>query len=138
MEAIENNLFLPLHKWARRQDENFCTEVLAWVLKHLLERQPEVAVRLLESLTDRFLVVPPEEALRINVDTQRRNVKGRTDLEIRWADCLVVVEVKVESKLRKGQMKRYRGYLRKSQVPRTLLLLLTRDAPTFDEGDDRP
>ena len=45
MAALANNLFLRLHKLAaqQRQDENYCTEVLALLLQHLLDRQPDVA-----------------------------------------------------------------------------------------------
>ncbi len=35
-----NNLFLRLHKWASRQDENFLTESLVLVLDHLLVLAP--------------------------------------------------------------------------------------------------
>jgi len=83
-------------------------------------------------------VVSPEEASRVDLRTQVETTEGRPDLEIRWADCLVVVEVKVESALHKGQLEGYRVYLRESEAPRSLLVLLTRYAVAFDEGDERP
>ena len=42
MASPSNNLFLRLHKWAVRQDENFLTESLAVVLEQLLVLAPEV------------------------------------------------------------------------------------------------
>jgi hypothetical protein len=138
MAAPANNLFLRLHKWAARQDENFCTESLALVLQHLLERHPGVAVRFLQVLTDDFLVVSADEAGKIGIRTQVDTSEGRPDLEIRWPDHLMVIEVKVESEVQKGQLEGYRLWLRNSGRPRTLLVLLARYPPTFEEQDERP
>ena len=46
MASPANNLFLRLHKWASRQDENFLTESLAVVLEQLLVLAPAVGTRL--------------------------------------------------------------------------------------------
>ncbi len=138
MEAAENNLFLRLHKWASRQDENFCTEALALVLSHLQTGQPAVCARLLEAVTEGFLVVPPDKVVEIDVRTQVETTEGRPDLEIRWADCLVVIEVKVESELRKGQLEGYRVFLRESGRARTQLVLLTQYPQAFEPSDEKP
>ena len=57
------------------------------------------------ALTEDFLVVPPDEAPKIDIRTQAETTEGRPDLEVRWADYLVVIEVKVESELHKGNSK---------------------------------
>ena len=46
MASPAANLFLRLHKWAARQDENFLTESLAVVLEQLLVLAPDVGTRL--------------------------------------------------------------------------------------------
>jgi hypothetical protein len=138
MAAPANNLFLRLHKWASRQDENYCTEALALVLSHLLAGQPEVGVRLLSSLTEDFLVVPQDEAANVDIRTQVETTEGRPDLEITWTDFLVVIEAKVESELHKGQLEGYRVMLRESGRSHTRLVLLTRYPQTFDPPDEKP
>jgi hypothetical protein len=123
--VAQPNLFLRLHKWATRQDENFVTESLALVLQTLLEREPELAVRLVKLLSGGLIDVPPEEALTVEVRTQVEVVKGRPDLELRTRKYLVVVEVKVESDVQAGQLEGYRLYLAESGVADTRLILLT-------------
>jgi hypothetical protein len=136
--ADDKNLFHRLHKWAVRQDENFCTEVLALIVQHLLERHPAVGVRLLSLLTKEVLVVPESEAAKVDIRTQAETTEGWADLEIRWTDCLVVIEVKVESGVGKGQLQAYRAFLRESGYARTLLVLLTRDPATLGADGEKP
>jgi hypothetical protein len=119
-------LFLRLHKWAARQDENYLTEALALVLELLLEREPGVGVRLVEALTGGFLTVPPAEASTIDLRTQVETEGGRPDLELRSPNALVLIEVKVEAEVRTGQLEGYRLLLQQSGVARTSLGLLTR------------
>ena len=52
MASPSSNLFLRLHKWASRQDENFLTESLAVVLEQLLVLAPAVGTRLVSRLTE--------------------------------------------------------------------------------------
>jgi hypothetical protein len=138
MAGASPNLFGRLHKWAARQDENFLTESLALVLQFLLERAPSVGVRLLGQLTDGFLRIQSEDAGTVDVSTQTETSQGRPDLTIRAPNCLVVVEVKVESEVRAGQLEGYRLYLGESGSARTQLVLLTRYPPTYAEGGERP
>jgi hypothetical protein len=131
MEAPENNLFLRLRKWASGQDENFCTESLVFVLRRLLDHQPDVGVRLLELLTDKLLHVPSGEAAKVRIRTQVGTAKGRPDIVIGWADQEIVIEVKVESEPQPGQLVGYKDI-------GTGLVLLTRYKPTIPEGENAP
>src|SRR5213082_1993494 len=97
VQSPRNNLLLLLHKWARRQDENFLTEAFAHLLQHLLDEEPEAAVGFLESLTGGFLRVKAAEARHVALRTQIILSEGRPDLEIRTIEQLVYVEVKSES-----------------------------------------
>jgi hypothetical protein len=138
MAAPANNLFLRLHKWAARQDENYLTESLAVVLEQLLVLAPDVGTRLVELLTGGFLGVPAENAGAIQVRTQVETGQGRPDLEMSIPHRLVWVEVKAESTLRTGQLEGYRTLLAEQGVPQTRLILLTRYAEEFQPGEARP
>src|SRR6266850_64661 len=108
MGQIANNLFLRLHKWASRQDENFLTESLALVLEHLLVLAPAVGSRIVSRLTGGFIEVSAEDASSIEIRTQVEAGEGRPDLEICTPKRLVWIEAKAESPLRVGQLEGYR------------------------------
>src|SRR2546423_13514234 len=108
MASPANNVFLRLHKWASRQDENFLTESLAVVLEQLLVLAPAVGTRLVSRLTGGFIDLPPEDASAIDVKTQVEKGEGRPDLEFRSPHRLASVGVEAESELRTGQLEGYR------------------------------
>jgi hypothetical protein len=138
MASPTNNLFLRLHKWAFRQDENFLTETLAVVLEQLLVLAPAVGTRLVSRLTGGFIDLSPENASAIELHTQVEAGQGRPDLEIRSPHRLVWVEVKAESELRAGQLEGYRVLLKECGVEQTRLVLLTRYPEVFQPGDAQP
>src|ERR1043166_4344652 len=138
MNSPANNLFLRLHKWASRQDENFLTESLAVVLEQLLVLAPAVGTRLVARLTGGFIDLPAEDASAIEIRTQVETATGRPDLEIRTPYRLTWVEVKAESELRVGQLAGYRVLLGESGFAETSLVLLTRYPEVFKPGDTRP
>jgi hypothetical protein len=137
MASPTNNLFLRLHKWASRQDENFLTESLAVVLEQLLVLAPAVGTRLAARLTGGFIELAPEDASVIELRTQVEAGQGRPDLEIRSPHQLVWVEVKAESELRAGQLEGYRVLLGECGVEQTRLVLLTRYPEVFQPRDAR-
>jgi hypothetical protein len=132
------NLFLRLHKWAWRQDENFLTESLAVILELLLERVPEVGARLVRVLTNGFISVDAGSIELLEIRTQVVTAEGRPDLEIRMPDRLAVLEVKAESGLQRGQLEGYREYLRTNGFAQTRLVLLTKYPPVFPEDAEQP
>ena len=124
---MTNNLLSHLHRYASRQDENFVTEAFAHLLRHLLENEPSVAVRILSNLTGGILVAIPEQAPSITVTTQVSTEQGRPDIEISTLDSIVYVEAKVESELGERQLERYLEELEKRSVFATKgLVLLSR------------
>ena len=138
MSPTPPNLFLRLHKWAWRQDENFLTESLAVVLEHLLILAPAVGTRLVAQFTGGFIDLPLEDASTIEIQPQVEAKQGRPDLEISAPLRLVWIEVKVESELRPGQLEGYRALLGEIRDKQTRLVLLTRYPVVFNEGVDRP
>lgn len=133
----ENNLLARLHKWAERQDENFLTDAFAHLLRHLRDKEPQVAFDILCQLTGGRL--PDIEAERIRntltIRTQVTTEQGRPDIEIAIPGIFLgFVEAKVESNVHKKQVERYLKELKrhltelKNVVPKiaTSLVLLTR------------
>lgn len=136
MPSAENNLLLRLHKWARRQDENFLTEAFAHLLQHLLIHEPEAAVCLLKDITD-FLTLSPKEALAVEVRTQVVTADGTHDLHLRTSKQLALLEIKSESQANPEQLKRYRKWLRERDLP-SRLILLTRYPVNLADHDEQP
>ncbi|WP_020471749.1 PD-(D/E)XK nuclease family protein [Zavarzinella formosa] len=122
----QGNLFLRLHKWASRQDENFVTESFAYLLRHLIEAESLAASRFLRSFSGGFFDLKTDEARTVNVRTQIFSGEGTPDLALNVADRLAYIEVKVESPATAEQLLNYRRLLDESAVPHTQLILLTR------------
>jgi hypothetical protein len=131
MSGDENNLLLRLHKWARRQDENFHTEALVHLLRHLLQNEPVAATNILKGITGEVLDLVPAEMASVNINTQVSTLEGIPDIEIKKVpDHLVYVEVKVEAELGELQLESYREALTKSGFKRMGLILLTKFSVT--------
>ncbi|MCW5969234.1 MAG: PD-(D/E)XK nuclease family protein [Blastocatellales bacterium] len=126
MANQSKNLLLSLHRWAVRQDENFTTEALVFVLNHLLLHEPKAARSLLERMTDGFLNVGELGIDRIRIATQTTIAEGRPDIEISAPGHRIYIEVKVDAALEATQLERYRQGLASSGVPNTQLILLSR------------
>lgn len=126
ISQTENNLLLRLHKWAKRQDENFHTEALTHLLRHLVQYEPEAAVNILKAITGGMLDLTPEWITSVNIETQAITSTGKPDIEIRTLDTLIYVEVKIESGLGYLQLENYRGALKGGGSKNTCLTLLTR------------
>lgn len=135
---MDDNLFTVLHKWARRQDENFCTDAFAHLLRHLCKSEPDFACDVLAKLTDDWLRISPDEIPTVTVTTQVTAEQDRPDLVIRTHDRLAFVEVKMESEPREIQLKRYRHRLTSSGFAHTRLVLLTRYPPKLSDSDAEP
>lgn len=138
MASSANNLFLRLHKWAIREDENFLTESLAVVLEQLLVLAPAVGTRLVSRITGGFIDRPADESSAIEVRTQIETGSGRPDLEIRTPNRIVWLEVKAESELRVGQLEGYRILLADQGIAETRLILLTRYRESYTTDAARP
>lgn len=135
---MKNNLLLALHKWAedRRQDENFTTEVFAYMLKHWIWAEPSFGRGVLSKLISDFLKLTDTDCSELDAITQRRVDGNQPDIRIETRDARdlqIIVEVKVREPVNWLQIKGYSDELRDSGCTRTCLVLLTRDLP-FLEG----
>ncbi|MBI1879476.1 MAG: PD-(D/E)XK nuclease family protein [Chloroflexi bacterium] len=139
MSETEDNLLLRLHKWAKRQDENFHTEALAHLLRHLTQHEPIAATNLLKVITGELLDLAPNEVASVSIETQVTTPSGTPDIEIKTLDHLIYVEVKVESGLGNLQLERYRQVLKgRRDFKNTSLVLLTRYPFYLEEDQAQP
>jgi hypothetical protein len=138
VDSTENNLLLNLHKLAPRQDENFHTEVLAHLLRHLLQYEPEAAANALRAITGNRVDLKPQNVAQVKISTQVTTSKGRPDIAIKTSTHLIYVEVKVESGLGDLQLERYRAALKESGFEFTHLALLTRYPFIPTNGGEEP
>ncbi len=95
-DTEKNNLFVALHKWASKQDENFFTDAFAYLLRYLCSESPDIAVRILSRLTNCRLHVTGDNVKSAEIITQETSDYDwkRPDVRIRAGNQLVYVEVK--------------------------------------------
>ncbi len=136
MTNNENNLLLNLYYGTWKKEENFHTEAFVHLLRHLLASEPVAAINLLKAVTDKVLNVPLAEVKSVNINTQVTTTTGKPDIEIKTADTLVFVEVKVESRVDDSQLKKYREALNESGFKNTHLILLTK-YPFIPQTDEK-
>jgi len=132
----EDNLFFSLFHWAHRQEENFSTEGFAYLLRLLLDKEPEKGKELVRLVTEGKLDLTPERARCIAITCQKDTELGRPDLEIKTQDAVVYIEVKDSAGLGWEQLERYRIELLSKREPIKILVLLTRYVPEFN-GDEK-
>ena len=120
------NLFSALGQLASRQDENYLTESLVYVVKLLLSRRPAAGLAVVNSVCgspSNSLFTDPKQVL---ISTQVSTEEGRPDIEVQAADAQVYIEVKHDSPLGLGQLESYLTELQKMDEKQTRLVLLTR------------
>jgi len=124
---MTNNVFSVLSKYAFRQEENYLTEALAFLLRLLLERNPPAGLDMVNRLCGRDPVSTFTDPPSIAISTQVTTEQGTPDIGIRVGDStLVYVEAKHDSPLGVGQLAAYLDQLNRSGFPDTRLVLLTR------------
>lgn len=133
MASFQSNLFVRLHKWAFRQDENFLTETFAYLLEYLTENEPEAASELVSQITSGIVTLTPQQVRGLKIRTQISGDDGIPDIELRTSHHFVIIEVKSEAEATEEQLARYRRTLALSGVASTGLILLSR-YPASAEG----
>jgi len=124
---MSNNVFTGSSKYALRQQENYLTEALAFLLRLLLERNPPTGLDMVSRLCGWDPAATFTNATSIAISTQVATAQGTPDIGIRVGDStLVYVEAKHDSPLGIGQLAAYLDQLNESGVPDTRLVLLTR------------
>jgi len=126
---LQRNLFGENLRWARRQAENYHTEVLATTLEHLAYYAPDAAAGLAAVLVgDTFDRSPPA-----GVETQVITAQGILDLVMRQDHHVAVVEVKIDAAMGDDQLHRYKIW---AAPAKGVVVLLCRWPPA-NHGADR-
>ena len=102
------NLFVSLHKWAHRQDENFVTQAFIFLINHLLDHEETVGSELVKWLCFGSTVPPSSIDGRPSVTGQFRTEVGIPDIKIEYNRVFCLIEVKKGSRLGHDQLERYR------------------------------
>ena len=133
MPLMDNNVFSTLHR-ARLGAEDYLTEAFVFLLKLLLEREPERGIAIINRLSGLPRDAHFEHPESVALSTQIIVDEGRPDIEIRdGQERLVYVEVKHDSPLGVRQLERYLSELQVSPFPTTRLVLLTRSRVSAQE-----
>ncbi len=128
------NVFKTLSKYGSREEENYLTEALVLIIKILVERKPDVALKFLNNLCGLSEKIVHENLPSISVSTQVAVDEGRPDIEIKsGSTMLTYIEVKHDACLGDGQLECYKRKLGDSGVSSTGLVLLTRSRASSQE-----
>jgi hypothetical protein len=125
-----HNLLVALHKWARKQDENFTTEAFVHLLKNWMHIEPKAALAVLGTITHDHLSPTEAECQEFEIIPQRRLEGSQPDFRIdsrNLKDLRIIVEVKVQQRVNWEQIRRHWNALEGSKRTRTCLTLLSRD-----------
>jgi len=109
--ANSPNLFGSLYKWAKRQDENFCSEGLIYALRLLLAESPHRALPVIRMLTNGLIGSAEDRVGAIQISGQVVSNRKRPDIEIACGTKLAWVEVKVDSPVADQQLANYKSEL---------------------------
>lgn len=129
----DSNLLICLKRLASGQDENFTTDALAHLLRHLAEAAPSSAAKLISYMSDDKVQPLREELASTSIKTRIPwRPHGEPDVSIQADDFLFLVEVKVSSPVDQNQLNSYLKILDADQRPRKQLTLLAL-SPTSTE-----
>jgi len=129
-----NGLFSSLSRYAFRQEENFLTETLVYLINLILEREKKIGLDIFANLCGAKVSVWFENAPTISISTQFTVEEGRPDIVIEvGTDKLVFIEVKHDSSLGFEQLERYYSHLKSLSGKETQLVLLTRSRLSIQE-----
>ena len=125
---MTKGLLVNLHKLASGQDENFITECFVNFLSELIRLEPTEGIELLRQITNNNVCLTYGDLKNLNIQTQISTDEGVPDIAIQVNDCLVYIEVKVESSFGPDQIMRYKRQLNQySDYKNTQLIVLTKN-----------
>lgn len=128
-----SDLFSLLSRYAMRQEENFLTESLVYLLNLILDREKEIGLNILEHLCGEKFSTWLENGSAISITTQFTVDEGRPDIVIQVnSDRLIFIEIKHDSSLGVEQLERYYSHLNNLNQD-TQLVLLTRSRHSIQE-----
>lgn len=124
MAGPTRNVFSSLNRYAHRQEENFLTESLAYILEVLLLREPLSLQHIFNLLAGLDVTIDQQE---LRIITQESTETGRPDLVLEQIkEFTVFVEIKHDSPLGVEQLEHYLEELTLRPGAYHQLVLLTR------------
>jgi hypothetical protein len=123
------NLLVALYRLAHRQQENFTTDSLAHLLRHLVRHEPTTALGVLDWLTDSNMfsgLGHPALCVRTQAATDEN---GIPDIRVESDDLYVIVEVKLDAVLTLDQVEAYERELRRCRRAHRLVALTAARPP---------
>ena len=132
------NIFSALAKYNSAIDENYLTESFVFVINSLLVRERPIGLEILARLCVENNEFSFDANEVISVSTQEMTAQGTPDIKVSSPDKLIYIEVKHDSPLGPQQLERYKKALEPSTVTTKHVVLLTRFAIDFEEGEERP
>ncbi len=131
---MTSNIFSILSRYAFRQEENYLTEALVYLLNTILEKEEQIGLVILTNLCGEKTAAWISESEVISIATQFSTEGGIPDIVINAGDeKMVLVEVKHDSSLGEGQLESYYAYLEKLKTDDKQLVLLTRSRHSIQE-----
>lgn len=120
-----NNVFISLHKWASRQDENFTSESFVYLLNHFQSHEPAILSDFISWITG-YLIQPDLRSISsLKIYTQNRIEEGIPDITIESEKFLIFIEVKLHASLTRDQVENYLRALSKVKHKSRMLVTLT-------------
>jgi hypothetical protein len=120
-----HNIFISLHKWVSRQDENFTSESFAYLLNHFQFNEPALLSSFISWVTGHLIEPDQKVAKTTKIKTQTRIEEGIPDITIESETFLIFIEVKLKASLTRNQIENYLRALSKVQHKDTMLVTLT-------------
>lgn len=133
---MDENLLIANFSKFKSQEENYTTEVFASLLSYLVQNEWKFSTKLFSFLTQRKFNLMNFQPDEIIIRTQTTTDLGRPDIEILAPDYLIYVENKVEARLEKDQIERYKSALETSGKANQLLILISKHRMKFQEEPD--
>jgi hypothetical protein len=125
------NLFSSLNKYLVRQDENFLTEGLTYVLDILVSREPQAGNEILRLICSEKIDI---DSTTLSITTQETMETGRPDLVISQGnDFTFFIEIKHDSTIGFTQLERYFEKLAIRTGKEKRLILITRSKHSLRE-----
>ena len=128
------NLFVSLHRWASRQDENFTTEAFVTLPKHLQNSEASSFINIISNLSGNLINSSTDKVQEIKISSQTRIGNTIQDIQIQTPNKLIFIEVKLGSSLERKQVSTYLDLLKNGQYQSesTRLVCLTRSPISSD------
>jgi len=123
---MEERFFVALSRWAKRQDENFASQILVNIIQRLSKKDPDAPLIFLKYLTGFDYTDISTENLIVNFQ-KSIGEKGRPDICIFSQGIKAIIEVKLWSIKSGDQLIKYANFLneKSNEKIKKLLLYLT-------------